>query len=73
MFVRTRPLNSAEKAARSYSVVDTPNPREITVKVGNFTLGIAQHQVSTVQYHTKKDIMLPGRRNGNGGEVEKPR
>jgi len=32
VFVRCRPLNGAEKAARSYSVVDTPNSREISVK-----------------------------------------
>jgi len=30
--VRCRPLNNSEKAQRSYSVVDTPNSREITVK-----------------------------------------
>jgi len=30
--VRCRPLNKAEKEARSYSVVDCPNSREVTVK-----------------------------------------
>ena len=29
---RCRPLNKAEKEARSYSVVDCPNSREVTVK-----------------------------------------
>jgi len=32
VFVRCRPLNKAEKEARSYSVVDCPNSREVTVK-----------------------------------------
>lgn len=32
VFVRCRPLNNTEKAARSYSVVDVPNHREISVK-----------------------------------------
>jgi len=31
-FVRVRPLNSAEKAARSWSVLDTPGTREVVVK-----------------------------------------
>ena len=30
--VRCRPLNNTEKEARSYSVVDCPNSREVTVK-----------------------------------------
>ena len=29
---RCRPLNDTEKAQRSYSVVDTPNSKEITIK-----------------------------------------
>ena len=29
---RCRPLNDSEKAQRSYSVVDTPNSKEITIK-----------------------------------------
>ena len=29
---RRRPLNNTEKDARSYSVVDCPNSREVTVK-----------------------------------------
>jgi len=32
VFVRCRPLNKAEKDARSYSVVDCPNSREVSVK-----------------------------------------
>jgi len=32
VFVRCRPLNNTEKDARSYSVVDCPNSREVTVK-----------------------------------------
>jgi len=32
VFVRCRPLNDTEKAQRSYSVVDTPNSKEITIK-----------------------------------------
>ena len=31
-FGRCRPLNNTEKDARSYSVVDCPNSREVTVK-----------------------------------------
>merc|ERR1719410_1159015 len=37
VFVRCRPLNKAEKDARSFSVVDCPNSREVTVKEKQFS------------------------------------
>jgi len=37
VFVRCRPLNKAEKDARSFSVVDCPNSREVSVKEKQFS------------------------------------
>ena len=46
VFVRCRPLNNAEKDARSFSVVDCPNSREVTVKVKS----LSNHQTKTFQF-----------------------
>jgi len=46
VFVRCRPLNGVEKDARSYSVVDCPNSREVTVKEKS----LSNHQTKTFQF-----------------------
>ena len=43
---RCRPLNNTEKDARSYSVVDCPNSREVTVKEKS----LSNHQTKTFQF-----------------------
>ena len=45
-FTRCRPLNDTEKDARSYSVVDCPNSREVTVKEKS----LSNHQTKTFQF-----------------------
>ena len=53
---RCRPLNTSEKEARSYSVVDCPNSREVTVKETKSSSVTKTFQFDKVFGHQSKQI-----------------